>query len=199
MRLIFTHNRLYNTAMKRRAGFTIVELIIAIVVIGILATIVIVNYNAVQAKGRDTQRMSQLASIADAITSYRLKYGDQLTSTTCAGGYNATGSGWFNYIGTSYTKDILSCLTDKGYLDKTFVDPFGCGTTGGSSAPGYTCKRTGYAYMKSTCTVGTQTVTVLMARLEASGNVADLQGSNAVCSSSSYSTSYGMNYMVRVE
>lgn len=182
-----------------KAGFTIVELIVVITVIAILAAIVITSYNGAQAKSRDAKRISQLTSIAEAITSYRLKYNDQLTSTTCAGGYNGGGSGWFNYIGTNYTKDILSCLTDVGYLDKNFVDPFGCGSTGGANAPGYTCSRNGYAYMKSTCTIGSDTVTVLMARLETRGNVSDLQGANALCSSSSYATSYGMNYMVRVD
>jgi prepilin-type N-terminal cleavage/methylation domain-containing protein len=182
-----------------KTGFTIVELIVVVAVIGVLASIVMVNYSGAQAKARDTKRISQLTSIAEAITSYRLKYNDQLTSATCAGGYNAGGSGWFNYIGTNYTKDILSCLTDVGYLDKSYVDPFGCGSTGGANAPGYTCKRTGYSYMKSTCTISGQTVTVMMARLETQGDVADLQGANALCSSSSYATSYGMNYMVRVD
>lgn len=184
---------------RLKAGFTIVELIVVIAVIGILAAIVMANYNGAQAKARDTKRISHLNSIAESLTSYRLKYNDQITSTTCTGGYNGGGSGWFNYIGTNYTKDILSCMTDKGYLDSSFVDPTGCGTTGGSSAPGYTCTRSGYAYMKSTCTVGTQTVTVLMARLETQGSVANLQGANAVCSSSSYATSYGMNYMIQVD
>lgn len=184
---------------RLKAGFTIVELIIVISVIAALAAIVIANYNGAQARSRDARRISNLQSISEAITSYRLKYNDQLTSATCTGGSNGGGSGWFNYIGGTYTKDILSCLTDANYLDQTYVDPFGCGTTGGSNAPGMTCTKKGYSYMKSTCTVNGQTVTVLMARLETQGNVADLQGANALCSSSGWATSYGMNYMVRVD
>ena len=186
-------------ARRTTRGFTIIELLIVIIVIGILAGLVLVGYSRVTAQGRDTRRIADLEAISDAITAYRLRFGNHVEAATCTGGYNGTGSGWFNYVGTSYTKDILTCLTEKGYLNSKYVDPTGCATTGGSSAPGFTCQTTGYAYMKSTCQVSGQTVTVLMARLELSGNVADLQGSNAVCSSSSYATSYGMNYMVKVD
>ena len=193
--------------MKRRAGFTIVELIIAIVVIGILATIVVVNYNAVQAKGRDTQRMSQLASISDAITSYRLKYGDPVT-TSCGGGLTSSpGTGWFNdstdtgsgYSGTT----VLSCLTAKGYLNSTFVDPSGCSNASGASAPGYTCKgsRYGIGYVKLTCpdpSNANQTVTVLLAKLEVSGSTSNLT-SSPLCGSNTWATNYSYNYMLRVD
>lgn len=184
-------------------GFTVVELLIVIVVIGILAGIVAVSYNRSQALARDTKRVADLQAISEAITAYRLRYGDQVESANCTGGNSGTGNGWFNYTnGTTYTKDILTCLTEKGYLNSKYVDPFGCGMTTSASAHaagGYTCRKAGYAYMKSTCLVSGQTVTVVMARLELSGNVADLQVPNNICSSDSYATSYGMNYMVKVE
>lgn len=183
---------------RTRSGFTVVELLVVIVVIGILATIVLVSYNRAQAQARDTKRVADLEAISDAITAYRLKYNDPIQSGSCTGGSNGGGDGWFNYVGGTYTKSILSCLTDKGYLTAEHTDPSGCGTTT-QAAPGETCNKPGYTYMKDTCTVSGQTVTVVMARLELSGNVADLQGTNGVCSSDSWATSYGMNYMVKVE
>lgn len=199
-RLIFTRKRAYNTRMKRRAGFTIVELVIVILIIGILATIVLVNYNAAQGKARDTRRMSNLSSIAEAITSYRLKYGDPV-STSCSAGYNNTGSGWFNASsGTGYTATILSCLTAKGYLDGSIMDPTNCADTSGTPVSGATCGPKGYAYAKSTCTGSDgQPLTIVMARLEQSGSTANLQGANALCDSATWATNYGLNYMVRVD
>lgn len=49
---------------RKQAGFTIVELLIVIVVIGILAAIVITTFTGVQRKGRDADRRSDIASIA---------------------------------------------------------------------------------------------------------------------------------------
>lgn len=185
--------------MRSSRGFTIIELLVIIIVIGILASIVAVSYNRSLALSRDTKRVADLEAIADSITAYRLRFGNHVEGVTCTGGWQGTGNGWFNYVdGFSYTKSILSCLTDKGYLNANTTDPSGCGTQS-ANAPGKTCRQTGYTYMKSTCTISGQTVTVVMARLELSGNVADLQGANGICSSDSYATNYGMNYMVKVE
>ena len=180
-------------------GFTVIELLVIIVVIGILAGLLIVGYSRVTAQGRDSRRMSDLAQIADAITAYRLRYGDPVTNANCAGAGNGSGNGWFNYVGSGYTTSILTCLTNKGYLSDKYVDPTGCATTGGAAAPGRTCTTSGYAYMKSTSTEGGATVTYLMARLELKGNVADLKVPNDHCSSDAYATSYNMNYMIKVE
>jgi len=48
---------------KQQNGFTIVELLIVIVVIGILAAITIVAFNGVSAKARDTRMVSNISAI----------------------------------------------------------------------------------------------------------------------------------------
>lgn len=60
---------------KQQLGFTIVELLIVIVVIGILAAITIVAYNGVQVKARDSARISKVNSIAKAISLYHADNG----------------------------------------------------------------------------------------------------------------------------
>lgn len=45
-------------------GFTIVELLIVIVVISVLASIVVVTFNGIQGRARDTERMTDLRAIA---------------------------------------------------------------------------------------------------------------------------------------
>jgi prepilin-type N-terminal cleavage/methylation domain-containing protein len=48
---------------KRNQGFTIVELLIVIVVIGILALLVITTYSGIQAKARNSKRTSDIKSL----------------------------------------------------------------------------------------------------------------------------------------
>jgi general secretion pathway protein G len=48
---------------QKQKGFTIVELLIVVVVIGILATLVIVTFKGVQQKARDTKRQTDLVAL----------------------------------------------------------------------------------------------------------------------------------------
>ena len=60
---------------KTKSGFTIVELLIVIVVIGILAAITIVAYNGFQTRARDTIRMSDIKSIQKLVELYYAENG----------------------------------------------------------------------------------------------------------------------------
>ncbi|HZP55336.1 MAG TPA: type II secretion system protein [Candidatus Saccharimonadales bacterium] len=58
-------------SLKRRSsGFTIVELLIVIVVIGILAALVIVTYNGIQQKARDTERKTDVKALQGQLEAY---------------------------------------------------------------------------------------------------------------------------------
>lgn len=59
---------------RTQTGFTIVELLIVIVVIGILAAITIVAYNGVQGRANDTAIQSDLANIAKKLELYKADY-----------------------------------------------------------------------------------------------------------------------------
>jgi prepilin-type N-terminal cleavage/methylation domain-containing protein len=58
------------SALKKSRGFTIVELLIVIVVIGILATLVIVTFSGIQQKGRDSQRKTDINAVASHVSAY---------------------------------------------------------------------------------------------------------------------------------
>ncbi len=55
---------------KNNRGFTIVELLIVIVVIGILAALVIVTYNGIQQKARDTERKTDIKAVQGQLEAY---------------------------------------------------------------------------------------------------------------------------------
>jgi general secretion pathway protein G len=56
-------------------GFTIVELLIVIVVIGILAAITIVAYSGIQQRARDSIRTGDISSLQKALELYRVDNG----------------------------------------------------------------------------------------------------------------------------
>jgi type II secretion system protein G len=82
---------------QKQKGFTIVELLIVIVVIGILAAITIVAYNGVQSRARDTLRIDGIGKIRDALELYRVDngvYPTAINSGTTTTGNVYPGGGW---------------------------------------------------------------------------------------------------------
>lgn len=55
---------------NKSKGFTIVELLIVIVVIGILATLVIVTFTGIQQKSRDAKRKTDVGAVQASLESY---------------------------------------------------------------------------------------------------------------------------------
>jgi prepilin-type N-terminal cleavage/methylation domain-containing protein len=55
---------------RKESGFTIIELLIVIAIIGILATLVLTNFQGAQAKGRDTVRKNDMNSIYQKLEEY---------------------------------------------------------------------------------------------------------------------------------
>lgn len=60
---------------KRVTGFTIVELLIVIVIIGILAAITIVAYNGMQGRARDSARVSDMETIKKSLELFYVDHG----------------------------------------------------------------------------------------------------------------------------
>ncbi len=75
----------------RQEGFTIVELLIVIVVIGILAAITIVAFNGVQNRAHNTAVQNDLSNLAKQVRAYHAmegRYPSQSAFFNAAGGMN---------------------------------------------------------------------------------------------------------------
>lgn len=104
---------------RNGSGFTIVELLIVIVVIGILAAITIVAYNGIQDRARSGKAKADINQLAKAMTAAKTLSSKTIVElTTTAGiGANNTGSGrgcWSKASGTDLAAVVK---TDKCWTD----------------------------------------------------------------------------------
>ena len=99
--------KLMTTHIVRSRGFTIVELLIVIVIIGILAAITIVAYNGIQSRARETSLKSDLANVAKQIELFRAD-GDYPANDTQMQSIKAKFS--FSPVGTN----VISCINPNG-------------------------------------------------------------------------------------
>lgn len=120
---------------RKSKGFTIVELLIVIVVIGILAAIVIVAYNGIQQKGRDAQRHNDIKAITTALEMYYLDEGRYPVGSG-ANPSTTINSSWSTTADSSWN-NLRSKLVPK-YISSLPSDPI--------STPGANAQSTGYNY-----------------------------------------------------
>src|SRR3954470_23810382 len=88
---------------KQNKGFTIVELLIVIVVIGILAGLVITTYNGIQQKARNTERQTDLKALQGQLEAY----------TALNGRYPATSD-----LGSTSASNVTFIAASMKGLDK---------------------------------------------------------------------------------
>ena len=69
--------------IRRREGFTIVELLIVIVVIGILAAITIVAYNGIQERAETTKITSQASAYVRGLKLWEADVGSRVVANSC--------------------------------------------------------------------------------------------------------------------
>ncbi|MFY9228011.1 MAG: type II secretion system protein [Candidatus Microsaccharimonas sp.] len=102
--------------MKQR-GFTVVELIITITIMGILLLVTVVNVNATQAAARDDERRSDVESLALHLETF---YTNGRDGTTMFGRYSSTG---LTTSGVSSIKDNLRDIDLKSVMAPGITDP----------------------------------------------------------------------------
>jgi len=132
--------------MSAERGFTIVELLIVIVIIGILAAIVIVAYNGITNKANDAGYKQDADSIAKAIESFNADTGAYPAASPAgipAAGYGvlAAPSGFTGTLSATFPANV-QFISVTAAPTTTTVATTGCTTT--SPAPTWaTCKSGG--------------------------------------------------------
>ena len=116
---------------KYQSGFTIVELLIVIVIIGILAAITIVAFNGIQQRARDSQRSSDVGVITKALELYYIDNG----AFPAGDGSTTINSSWSTTADASWANLITKL---QPYLRTLPQDPI--------STPGANVHVSGYNY-----------------------------------------------------
>lgn len=94
--------------MNKRAGFTIVELLVVIIAIGIVASISLVAFNGVQAKANDTAVQSDIGNLVTKIKLYEAEH-----NTFPPSGYRTGDSTAFPAISFKPTKNAYRTTVDN--------------------------------------------------------------------------------------
>src|SRR5437773_10849404 len=76
---VMTHRR------TRASGFTLVEILIVVIILGILAAIVIPQFTSASQDARKNSVVSQLQTLRSQLELYKLQHLDQLPSTLIGG------------------------------------------------------------------------------------------------------------------
>lgn len=92
--------------LAKQSGFTIVELLIVIVIIGILAAITVVAYNGVQTRAQETKIKTDIATLVKAVSAARQSEQKTLGGIT----------GTFSTVGACTTYDNDTDLAALGKL-----------------------------------------------------------------------------------
>ena len=124
-----------------KKGFTLLELIVVIIILGILATLGFTQYTKMVEKGRTAEAKAILGQLRSAQVAYYQEYGSYATAVAnliVDAPTAATGTHYFIYASDATSSTAIRCTTGgKGPISATLytITLTATGTFGGT--PGY--------------------------------------------------------------
>jgi len=108
--------------MKAKSGFTLVEILIVVVILGILAAIVIPQFTEASTEAKTSSLCTDLQSVRSQIELYKIQHNDNLPGV--ANGTHTASIGFVSAL-TTQTDIFGEAGTDYGpYLQKTPTNQF---------------------------------------------------------------------------
>ena len=101
--------------MRRRSGFTLIEIMVVVVILGLLAALVVPRIGPQVAEAQRTTAATQIRSLEDALEMYRMHNGF----------YPSTQQGLEALVTAPTTSPVPKRYADGGYLKKVPDDPWG--------------------------------------------------------------------------
>ncbi len=101
--------------LRRRSGFTLIEIMVVVVILGLLAALVVPRIGPQVAEAQRTTARTQIKSIEDALEMYRMHNGF----------YPSTQQGLEALVTAPTTSPVPKHYQDGGYLKKVPEDPWG--------------------------------------------------------------------------
>ena len=120
--------------MKAKGGFTLVEILIVVVILGILAAIVIPQFTEASTEAKTSSLCTDLQTMRSQIELYKVQHNDDLPGEGTATFVEAmTGqTDIYGAVGSDYGPYVQKIPTNA-FTDKDSVDVAGTGTLGDDS------------------------------------------------------------------
>jgi general secretion pathway protein G len=108
--------------MRAKSGFTLVEILIVVVILGILAAIVIPQFTNASTEAKESALASDLQSVRSQVELYKIQHNDNLPGV--ANGTHIAGSGFASAMTTATDQDGAAGGRFGPYMQKIPANPF---------------------------------------------------------------------------
>ncbi len=139
-------NNLLTLFGKKQKGFTLIELLIVIAMIGVLSTILMVNFVGIRERARDARRKNEIRQIQTALELYRSDYGSYpatgVVDNNCGNVFTSLdgtatymtkipcdplgGSYRYAYDSTLGRYSLYACIENRNDSEKSTTTPGDC-------------------------------------------------------------------------